>query len=117
MPLLIITGDLVLPSRLQLAARGAGTECMTALSAAKGIELVGGQSCQTVCVDLSAPGVKIATLVTELRAAAGERPLRIIAFASHVHTELLAAAVAAGCDRVCSRGEFDRAIPTLVQEV
>lgn len=53
-----------------------------------------------VVVDLSRPGV------LELLPAVAERVPRIVGFGSHVDTELLAAARAAGCTEVLPRSRF-----------
>jgi hypothetical protein len=53
-----------------------------------------------VVVDLSRPGVLDALTATG--------PVRTIGFGSHVDTELLDAARAAGCDEVMARSEFFR---------
>jgi len=57
-----------------------------------------------VLVDLTAPALDIAALVVEMKAL-DPRPT-IVAFGPHVHEALLAAARAAGCDQVASRGQF-----------
>lgn len=58
-----------------------------------------------VLLDLSMAGTSPAELVPKLRASLPP-DARIVAFGSHVHTRLLAAAREAGCDLVVSRGEF-----------
>jgi hypothetical protein len=57
-------------------------------------------------VDLSRPGV-----LDVLPGLAGRR---VIAFGSHVDTDLLDAARAAGCDEVMARSEFFRRAPELL---
>jgi len=59
-----------------------------------------------VVVDLSRPGV--------LEALNQEIGVRTIGFGSHVDHELLAAAVAAGCDEVLPRSRFFARLPELL---
>ncbi|MGC4004317.1 MAG: hypothetical protein QM811_14835 [Pirellulales bacterium] len=63
----------------------------------------------------SAPGVNIAALVPQIRATVAPNAVLIVAFAPHVHEAKLDEAKAAGCDVVYTRGQFDRAIPQLIQ--
>ena len=63
-----------------------------------------------VVVDLSRPGV------LDVLPAVAERVPRVIGFGSHVDTELLAAAGAAGCTEVLPRSRFF-ADPTAVLSV
>ena len=58
-----------------------------------------------VVIDLGTPRIDPAQLVSELRLSGGEG-LRILAFGPHVHEQKLAAARAAGCDEVLTRGQF-----------
>lgn len=57
-------------------------------------------------VDLRTPGLEIATLVRGVRESSATPPY-IMACAPHVHEQSLAAAVAAGCDAVITRGQFE----------
>lgn len=67
-------------------------------------------------VDLTTPGLDINELVTNLRQLAPP-PKSIIAYGPHVQEERLAAATAAGCDLVLTRGQFDRQLPELLAEI
>lgn len=44
-----------------------------------------------------------------------ERAIRIVAFAPHVKTQVMAAAEAAGADWVLARGAFDRTLPQVLR--
>ena len=67
-----------------------------------------------VIVDLDAPAVDAIGLIGELRSGSGVRPPRVVAFASHVRDDLLAAARAAGYDQVLTRGALAAALPQLL---
>ncbi|HEV2968407.1 MAG TPA: hypothetical protein VGY55_00370 [Pirellulales bacterium] len=59
-----------------------------------------------VLLDLNVPGLDPRQLVPDLRAAASP-PRAIVAYGPHVHEDRLAAATAAGCDEVLTRGQFN----------
>jgi DNA-binding NarL/FixJ family response regulator len=72
-----------------------------------------GQS--VVLLDLSTPAIDAVETIAALKALSPP-PRAIIAFGPHVHEAKLAAAQAAGCDLVLSRGQFDaRAEAILLQ--
>jgi hypothetical protein len=57
-----------------------------------------------VLIDLEHPEANVAELVKELLPS--ERRPKLVAYGPHVKESMLAAAEAAGCDLVLSRGEF-----------
>ena len=66
-------------------------------------------------VDLANPGLEIAAVVTKLRQSAESSPT-IVAYGSHVDTETLKAARAAGCNRVLPRSQFVEELPKALAE-
>src|SRR5439155_8408055 len=58
-----------------------------------------------VILDLEFRGAELANLLPQLRALSPP-PGKVIAFGPHVHAATLAAARAAGCDEVLTRGQF-----------
>lgn len=116
MSVLFISAELMFVSRVSGVASSLGTQLHTALSGAKGEEMLATVRPSIVVVDLSAPGVDIEKLMTSVRAmaqadvASASSVPKVVAFAPHVHEQKLAAAKAAGCDAVLSRGQFDRSI-------
>jgi DNA-binding NarL/FixJ family response regulator len=103
--ILLITSDLGCMSSVTGAAKRTGAELRTALGASSIDDKLAETAPALVIVDLSMPGLKPAELIPSLRARLPD-DARILAFGSHVHTALLAAAREAGCDVVVSRGEF-----------
>jgi hypothetical protein len=70
-----------------------------------------------VILDLEASDVAM-EILGRLRGPAAtdrERAIRIVAFAPHVRTDIMAAAEAAGADRVLARGAFDRTLPQMLR--
>lgn len=87
------------------AANRAGMTMRTAMAMSAIDGKLAEEAPALVVLDLSMSGSTPAELVPKLRAALPPEA-RILAFGSHVHTRLLAAAREAGCDIVVSRGEF-----------
>jgi len=85
-----------------------GDQLETALSADALIAKLTGAAVPgaVVLLDLNSPGVDPAAVVPRLKSLP-QPPQAIIAFGPHVHEQKLAAATAAGCDVVLTRGQFD----------
>jgi len=66
-----------------------------------------------VIIDLGSPGMEV---TNEMRCLQGFDPApdRVAAFGPHVHAGKLAAATAAGCDPVLSRGQLNRELSHLL---
>lgn len=105
MLIVFLTNDLVFPSRVRGAADKIGARFETAANADSLIAKLEAEPA-VVILDLNAPAVDAASLVPRLKSLAAP-PLGIIAFGPHVHEAKLAAAEAAGCDVVLTRGQFD----------
>jgi DNA-binding NarL/FixJ family response regulator len=65
-----------------------------------------------VIIDLNARNQPLATLE---RLRATEKEMRVVAFLSHVQTELAAQARAAGCSEVMPRSAFTQNLATILQ--
>ena len=114
MPIYFLTNDLVFPSRVAGVAQQLGDKLETAISADA---LIAKLSTSTpgavVLLDLNSPSVDPAAIVPQLKALP-QPPQAIIAFGPHVHEQKLAAATAAGCDMVLTRGQFDSQMSALL---
>ncbi len=108
MTIVLLSGDLMVVSRVQNAAAAAGVGVQSAGSLSQAVEKCAELSAPQLIVDLSAPALDIANLVMQLRGRQADDATasRIIAFGPHVHEARLAAAREAGCDAVMSRGQF-----------
>jgi CheY-like chemotaxis protein len=105
MTVVLLTGDLMVVSRVQGAAAQAGLGVRTAASSEAAIKFCETDSADVLVVDLATGAVDIAALAGHLKSNETS-PLTIIAFGPHVHEERLEAARRAGCDLVVSRGQF-----------
>lgn len=102
---LLLSADLMITSQASGSARQAGASLASVANATAFLERAAAEQPRVAIVDLASPGLDIADVVSQLRAKATS-PLTIVAFGQHVHEERLAAATAAGCDHVLSRGQF-----------
>ena len=69
-----------------------------------------------VLLDLNTPGLNPGELVSRLKMSANP-PRAIVAFGPHVQEAKLAAAKAAGCDLVLSRGQFDAQFNSIIEQL
>jgi CheY-like chemotaxis protein len=114
MNFVLLSGDLMVVSRVAGAVKRLGGELHGAATVSKAIELCRNLSPRVLVVDLSTPSQDVAELVTAVKANGRNVPM-IIAFGPHVHEERLAAARDAGCDHVVSRGQFMGQLDSLLQ--
>lgn len=114
MPAVILSTDLMLGSQLSGAAARTGVSVQSCGSAEKLLERIAPGDTALVILDLGLPGLDVAALVAAIRQRSATA--KIIAFGPHVHKERLAAAAAAGCDRVMSRGQFHATMDELLLE-
>jgi CheY-like chemotaxis protein len=109
-----LTSDLVFPSRVAGIAAQLGAQQTTAAtveSLAAKLESISGPV--VALLDLSSPTIEPAVVVARLKSLPNP-PKSIIAFGPHVHEAKLAAATAAGCDLVLTRGQFNSQINELL---
>ncbi len=100
-----LVDDLFFASKMLETARQVGVELKTAATAGALLDLLQQSPATLVVVDLNARQAG-AEAIAQLRAAGCELP--VIAFLSHVQTELAERARAAGCTQVLPRSRFTR---------
>jgi len=105
--------DLVFGSRIRAAAALRGSGAIVSTRPDRIVEAVA-NGAGIVFVDLDTRAADPVALVGRLKAGTDTREARVVAFASHVRTDLIEAARAAGVDRVLARGAFARLLPELV---
>ena len=103
MSVLLLTADLMCSSRVAGAAAATGKALQVAMSPSELLAQAAGKT--LVILDLDSPRADPANLLPRLRALSPP-PAKVIAFGPHVHAATLAAARAAGCDEVLTRGQF-----------
>jgi DNA-binding response OmpR family regulator len=105
MHVVLVSNDLMVVSRVQGAAAKAGSTIYVASNVAAAQDFLSREASDVVIADLAAPLAELEAFVAELKSEPDNAP-RILAFGPHVHEDRLAAARAAGCDVVMSRGQF-----------
>lgn len=114
MSVVLLSGDLMVASRVEGAAARAGVALETASTVEQAIAICDQGRVKLLLVDLSASCVKPRELIEQLHSHPGGRP-SVIAFGPHVHEPLLSAAREASCDEVVSRGEFFARLDVIVR--
>ena len=104
MTIILFCDDLMTVSQVEVAAREAGLVFRDVSSADAVRQIAETSEATLVVLDLACPAADPAALVPQLKTLSSAP--RVIAFGPHVHAEKLAAAQAAGCDQVLSRGQF-----------
>ena len=115
MAVVLLSSDLTVLSRVEGAAARLGQTIRSASGELQAVEFCGADDAVTLVVDLSMSSLDVASLVNQLKAKEGPRT-RVVAFGPHVHEQRLAAARAAGCDLVVSRGQFFSQLETILKE-
>jgi hypothetical protein len=105
MGVVLLTGDLAVASRVEGVAAKAGLRLKTIDRAGALAAELERERLDAVLIDLSAASIDVGAVMNWVRTTREPRPV-VIAFGPHVHESLLAAARAAGCDEVFSRGQF-----------
>ncbi len=97
----------MLAAASQGAASRHAAELIVAPHAEAALRACGEDAVRLLAIDLRTPRLDVAALMAELRASC-PGGVHVLAFGPHVHEASLAAAEAAGCDEVATRGEFER---------
>lgn len=112
--LLAVTNDLMATAPIEHAARQLALPCRAvAVGRLAGLELPA--PVRVAVLDLN--GVdNVVDAVAAIREVAGD-DVPIVAFGPHVHEAKLEAAVAAGCTKVLTRGQFHRDMVKVISDV
>jgi CheY-like chemotaxis protein len=112
---LLLNDDLLFASRINGEARALGLTVKSARSLERLLALAGEETPTCVLVDLALPDLELLELFRRLNAVCTVPP-RVVAYGSHVDTESLRAARAAGCDPVLPRSKFVEELPLRLSE-
>jgi CheY-like chemotaxis protein len=107
---LLLSDDLLFTSRVTGAAQTLGLTIQVARSSQTLLTLARQQSPSGILIDLANPGLDLPDLLRCLAETCPAMP-RVMAYGSHVDTETLRAARAAGCDPVLPRSKFVEDLP------
>lgn len=112
---LLLCDDMIFTSRITGTARSLGLNVAVAGSLQALEKQAREAKPRGVILDLALAGSVIDQLAKNLEQWCGMRP-RVIAYGSHVDTETLRAARAAGCDLVLPRSKFVEELPLKLRE-
>jgi len=112
--LIAVVDDLFFATRIRETARRVGVE-VELVPFAQLCERAARGGVDAVILDLSAGQALNALRI--LKADAATASAQVAGFASHVATETIAAARAAGCDQVLARSAFTRQLPELLRKL
>jgi CheY-like chemotaxis protein len=108
--------DLIFLSRIRETAKAVGvtvnpggtTNCVASIAQARP---------QAILLDLNSRRLAAVDCARALKADPATRRIPIVGFVSHMQSDLIAAARAAGCDLVLSRSAFSRRLPDLLRKL
>lgn len=110
----LLSRDLIFTSKITGTARALGARVLVAGDPALAQAMIAQWRPAVVFADLAAGDLVAPTVLTALRRQA-EPDTAFVAFGSHVDTQALAAARAAGCDEVMPRSRFSAELPALIR--
>ncbi len=116
MQAVLLSSDLMLVSAAQGAVDRHGVTLTVSANVEQAHAMCEAEATGLVVIDLRLAGLDVAAFVRGVRGAKPQA-LRIVACGPHVHRQSLAAAAAAGCDEVITRGEFEGRINSLLAEL
>lgn len=111
---LLLSDDLLFASRIIGEARALDLTVSPVRSLERLFDLVLREKPACILLDLAFPGLDLLDLFRRLREVTP--PPRVVAYGSHVDTERLRAARAAGCDPVLPRSKFVEELPRALPE-
>lgn len=103
---LVAVDDLMFSSKIRATAKQAGVELTFARTPADILEQARTAKPALLIFDLNSGKTDPIATITALKADPALASIRTVAFASHVHTDLIAAARQAGADQVVPRSAF-----------
>jgi CheY-like chemotaxis protein len=107
--------DLIFGARVRAAAEAAGWQALLISPRDAAANRIRTELPRLVLLDLDARWLDAVALIAALKADPATAAIPVVAFASHVRTDALAAAREAGADRVLARSAFVRQLPELLR--
>ena len=112
-PILTVVDDLIFLSKIQQTAQQLGVS-VKVIDPAKVEEHVKDFRVDSIILDLNHRSGKAVDVARAIKDNPATRHVQVVAFLSHLQTELAAAARAAGCDMVLARSTFTQQLPQLL---
>jgi DNA-binding response OmpR family regulator len=112
MKILAAIHDLMFSSKVNAAAQGRPITWLK--RGTKVVDEVSREKPDVLLIDLAAPQLDAVNAIREIKKGAG---ITVIGYVDHTREDVMAAARAAGCDQVMSKGEFARRLPELLDGI
>lgn len=112
--IIAVVDDLFFAARIRETARQLNLEVELTPTARLDVRLAGG-AVDAVILDLGAPSALDSLRTLKANPATASTP--VVGYASHVATNTIQAARAAGCDEVLARSAFTRQLPDLLRRL
>jgi CheY-like chemotaxis protein len=113
---LAIVDDLFFLAKIRETAKAVGATII-ALDPKRGAAGVAEARPQAILLDLNSRTLPAVEWIRTLKSDPATRPISIVGFISHVQTDLISAARAAGCDVVLARSAFTQQLPDLLRRL
>jgi DNA-binding NarL/FixJ family response regulator len=113
MTILLLSRDLLFPSRVRAIAQQEGLEIEIVRSPEQLIERLDNPGTELVLVDLTCPGISLGAVQSAARQS--DPGPRLVGFGPHVQEALLESARDAGFDQVLGNGEFNRTMASVLR--
>ncbi|HET7212434.1 MAG TPA: response regulator [Terriglobia bacterium] len=114
--ILAVVDDIFFLAKIQQTARQLGVAVESVAPDAVQ-ERLASDGVRGILLDLNHKSGKAIAALQGLRDNPATRPVPVVAFLSHVQTELAQAARAAGCNRVMARSAFSQQLPALLRDL
>lgn len=111
--LVLLSNDLMFSSSLSGVVTRMGAMLQVVATSDELLSRANTKQLALAIIDLTTPLIDLGELLTRLKQAA-HPPTAVIAYGPHVHAERLAAARAAGCDAVFTRGQMHGQLPEVI---
>ena len=109
-----VLAEMLFASRVRSTAESSGATAIIAARTDRFLEQAKSNRPRLLIVDLELRGQDVTALIRAIKADEALRDTPLIAFASHMNADAIAAGRAAGADRVLARSAFVQALPTLL---
>jgi len=113
--ILTVVEDLLFLSKIQQTAQLIGVIAKPA-DPTQGLEKISEEAPRAIILDLNHRSLPVLDVIRTLKAHPGTKTIPIVGFASHVQSDLIAAAREAGCDLVLARSAFTQKLPKLLKD-
>jgi CheY-like chemotaxis protein len=110
----IVVDDMFFASKINSAAQSAGREIERVRSREQLDKLAESALPSLLIIDLNSDRLDPLEAVEALKSNASLKAVPIVGFVSHVETDLIRRAQAAGCDYVLARSAFNQMLPRIV---